>query len=251
MLIVGASGELGGALACHYAGLGASLTLWGRDAARLDRISRACTDAGARTTDTASVDLNDTRLMLDRATAADTATPFDLLVIASGRGDIRDAGARCENALTVAEMVQVNFAGPAALATALGERMAARGKGQIVLIGSAAAFHALPFATAYAGSKAGLARFAEGLRINLKRHGVSVTLVSPGFINTQAARNVPGPKPLALSAQRAAALIARATARGTSHVIMPWPFALLRVVDRMLPRPVRERLLQALAPEGR
>lgn len=250
VLIVGASGELGGALARHYARKGACLTLWGRDATRLDSISRTCTIDGAAQADIHIVDLMDTTATVAQGLAADAAMPLDLLVVASGRGDIRDAGELCEDPMTVAQMLQVNFTAPAALATALGARMASRGKGQIVLIGSAASFHALPFATAYAGSKAGLARFAQALRINLKRHGVRVTLVSPGFIDTKAARAVPGPKPMAISADRAATLIARAAALGKGHAILPWPFALLRLLDRILPRPLRDRVLQALTPEG-
>lgn len=153
----------------------------------------------------------------------------------------------------VARLGQVNFVAPAALASQLAGRMAARQRGGIVLIGSAAAFHALPFAAAYAGSKAGLARFASALAIAMRPHGVRVTLASPGFIDTAAARRVPGPKPMAMSADRAAARIARAATHGTAHAVMPWPFALLRLIDRALPAFLRNRLLLSLTPppEGR
>ena len=40
-----------------------------------------------------------------------------------------------------------------------------RGSGRIALVGTAAASHSLPFAAGYAGSKAGLARFADALRL--------------------------------------------------------------------------------------
>jgi len=198
-----------------------------------------------------SLDLTDTAAMLQALDSADAATPVDLAILVAGRGDIREVGALVENPQVVAAVTTVNFTAPATLATALAGRMAARGGGRIALVGSAAAFHALPFATAYAGSKAGLARFAEALRVAMKRHGVAVTLVSPGFIDTAAGRAVSGPKPMVLSAEHAAARIARAIARKTPHLVMPRPFAILRGFDRLLPRPLRDRLLLALAPPGR
>ncbi|MBB3859405.1 short-subunit dehydrogenase [Novosphingobium hassiacum] len=251
MLLTGASGELGGALALEFAREGAFLSLWGRDATRLSLIAAACSAAGATGTQVRSLDLADTDAAIAALVLDDGATPFDVAMFASGLGDIRAAGDLVESATQVARLGVVNFVSPAALATELAARMAARRHGHIVLIGSAAAFHALPFATAYAASKAGLARFAEALRINVAPHGVKVTLVSPGFIDTAAARQVPGPKPLAISADVAAARIVRAAARGKAHLVTPWPFALLRVVDRILPRPLRDRLLRALSPPGR
>ena len=55
------------------------------------------------------------------------------------------------------------------MAAAIAGRMAERkGGGRLVLISSAAAFHALPFAASYAGSKAGLSRFTDSLRIAMR-----------------------------------------------------------------------------------
>lgn len=250
VLVVGASGELGGALARHYARAGARLSLWGRDRGRLDAVAAACLELGASAVGTRSLDLTQVDAALDALSREDAEEPFALALFAAGCGDIRTAGALVEDAAQVARLGQVNFVAQAAMAARCAESMVARGRGVIVVIGSAAADHALPFAAAYAGSKAGLARFADALRINVRPHGVSVTLVSPGFIDTAAARRVPGPKPLILQPDRATALIARAAARGKAHLILPWPFGLLRTVSAILPRAVRDRLLRALTPPG-
>lgn len=250
VLITGASGELGGAVALTYARIGADLSLWGRDVARLERIAATCEAAGAARASIRSLDLTEIEAAVAAVAIEDDTAPFDIAVFASGLGDIRAEGAAVESAALVARLAMVNFVSPAALAAELAARMAARGSGSIVLIGSAAAFHALPFATAYAASKAGLARFADALRINVAPRGVNVTLVSPGFIDTAAARRVPGPKPMVMSPERAAERIVAAAARSKAHLIMPWPFALLRLIDRTLPRPLRDRLLRALTPPG-
>lgn len=251
VMIVGASGELGGAIARIYATSGAQLVLWGRDVTRLDRLSNQCIAAGAKTATTLSLDLMDMDLALACLARDDDAAPFDIVVFAAGLGDIRVKGECVENPTLVARLGIVNYVAPAAMAAAFGQRMADRKHGSIVLIGSAAAFHALPFACAYSSSKAGLTRFGEALRINLRPLGVSVTLVSPGFIDTAAARKIPGPKPLMLSPEKAAARIVKAAARGEPQVVMPSVFSWLRLFDRALPRPIRDRLLLALTPPGR
>ncbi|WP_242125483.1 SDR family NAD(P)-dependent oxidoreductase [Sphingobium sp. Sx8-8] len=249
ILIIGASGGLGTALARHYARPDIYLSLWGRDTERLSSLSRVCEAAGA-SVHFRSLDLSDLKGGVDAMLAEDERTPFDLAIFASGLGDVRATGAVVEDAALVARLGIVNFVAPASMAAALAGRMAARGKGRIVLIGSAAAFHALPFACAYSGTKAGLSHFAEALRIGMRQHGVGIVLVSPGFIDTQAARQAQGSRPLSMSPEVAAAKIARAAALGKAHVITPWPFSLLRWFDRLLPRPLRERLLLALAPPG-
>jgi short-subunit dehydrogenase len=247
--MTGASGGIGRALARHYARPGVHLALWGRDRVRLAAVAEACRAAGA-SADVRSLDITDLDAALAALAAEDEAGPIDLAMFASGVGDIRAPGDKVDDARLVARLAAVNFTAPATLAAALASRMAERGHGDIVLIGSAAAFHALPFAAAYSGTKAGLARFAEALRLGVRQHGVNVTLVSPGFVDTAAGREVPGPKPLMLTPDELAARIARAVARGRAHLVTPWPFVLLRLLDRVLPPWLRDRLLLALAPPG-
>ena len=139
-----------------------------------------------------------------------------------------------EPAEQVARLAVVNFAGPAALAAALATRMVARGRGRILLVGSAAAFHALPHAPTYAASKAGLARFADALRLAVAPHGVTITLVSPGFIDW-AGGGRPVPRALLLPLEEAARRILAAFDAGVGHAIIPRRFALLRLLDRALP----------------
>ena len=245
--MTGASGKLGGALASAYAQPGTRLSLWGRDDGRLAAIAQTCRDAGA-SVEIRSLDIEGVAAAVAAAIAEDLADPFDLALLVSGIGDTRAEGDRVEAAELVTRLGTVNFTAPAAIAAALAGRMAERGHGGLVFIGSAAAFHALPFAATYSGSKAGLARFADALRLSVRRYGVAVTLVSPGFIDTAAGHREASNRPLAMLPDAVAKRVVRAVARRQAHLILPWPFAMLRVFDRLLPACLRDRLLLALTP---
>jgi len=247
ILITGASGGLGAAIALHYAMPGHSLLLWGRDHARLESLARACRRKGAQTA-IRSLNFTDVDTAVAAMDAADDEGPITLALLVAGIGDIRSTGDTVETPDLVWRLGLVNFVAPCAMASALAKRMIERGSGNIVFIGSAAAFHALPFAASYAASKAGLARFANALRLNLAGHGIRVTLVSPGFIDTPAGARISGPRPLLMQPAYVAKRIARAVDRGQAHLILPWPFAWLRVLDRILPPALRDRLLISLTP---
>jgi short-subunit dehydrogenase len=247
ILITGASGALGGALAIRLAGPGTQLLLWGRAAARLEAVASQCRAAGAVVA-VEQVDQADPESARQAALAADERFgPIDDALLVAGQGDAVPASMIVEPAAQVARLVIVNFAAPAALAAALATRMATRGRGRILLVGSAAAFHALPHAASYAGSKAGLARFAEALRLAVAPLGVAVTLVSPGFIDW-ADGGRPVPRALLLPLDEAARRILAAFEAGVGHAIIPRRFALLRLLDRALPAVLREPLLRRLRP---
>lgn len=247
ILITGASGELGAAIARHYADPGTTLLLWGRDEAQLEAIAVACRANGANA-GWRSLDLVDAAAAVAALVEEDRAGPIDIVMLAAGLGDIMPRGESVEDPARIVRLGSVNFLAPCAMAAAIADRMMARGRGHIVLIGSAAAFHPLPFAAAYAASKAGLARFAEALRIGVAPYGVRILLASPGPIDTHAGRAVPAPAWMTMQSADVAARIARASAAGAAHLVLPWPFALLRVFDRLLPTRWRDRLLLSLRP---
>lgn len=247
IIITGASGGLGRALALYHAQAGAAFDLWGRSPARLKEVCEAVEARGAKAKRTCH-DLSDTAGAIEILIKQDRAASFDVAYLVAGIGDVRPEGAMVEPPELVLRAAQINFTAPAAMAAALAARMAERGHGRIVLIGSAAAHHSLPFAAAYSGSKAGLARFADGLRLAVKPHGVSVTLAAPGFIDTSAARAISSNRPFELTAAEAARRIADAAERKARHFVTPWPFVLFQTLDRLLPMALRDHILTRLKP---
>lgn len=242
ILITGASSGIGAALARAHARPGVLLLLWGRDDARLRAVADDCAGRGARCR-TEAFDLRDLDMLGARLAAADAETPLDIAIFNAGLGGTVPDGRHAEAPDRARATAEVNFVVPVVAASQAAEAMARRGAGQIVLVGSIAESFPLPMAPTYAGTKAGLALFAEALDIRMRRQGVAVTLVSPGFIDTPMSRGVTEPKPFLMTADAATAIIARKVAARARRVVVPWQFAVIRAATRLLPRAVLRLVL--------
>ncbi len=241
ILITGASGGLGAALARAHAAPDVTLLLWGRDNERLEETAAACTALGA-VCQVSAFDIRGAADQITRLAAADAARPIDLAIFNAGLGGMPDTALAepPQDALATAE---VNFVAPIVGANAIASAMAIRRKGRIVLVGSIAESFPLPQAPTYAATKAGLAMFAEALSIRMAKYGVGVTLVSPGFIDTAMSRRVPPPKPFLMTADDAARAIARGIAAGKRRIVVPWQFIVIRGMVRLLPAALLRAIL--------
>jgi short-subunit dehydrogenase len=242
ILLTGASGLLGQELAARLARPGMRLMLWGRDAGRLEELAASCRAAGAQA-EICALDVSDHEAVFAALETQDDADPFGLALLVAGLGDTLPPNAIVEPPEQVIRLVQTNFAAPAAMASLLAERMARRGGGRIALVGTAAASHSLPFAASYAGSKAGLARFADALRLAVRDRGVSITLISPGFFGVGGSAPA---RPGEIAAGVVAEQMMAAVIAGKPELVVPRRFLLLRWFDRLLPRTLRDRILLSL-----
>jgi short-subunit dehydrogenase len=242
ILITGASSGIGAALARAYARAGVTLLLWGRDEARLNETASQCRALGAAVT-TQIFDLRD---VAGFARLLDAAPPMDLAIFNAGLGGSAPADVFAETPEAAQALAEVNFTAPVVGANVIAGAMAARGAGHIVLVGSITESFPLPMAPTYSATKAGLKLFAEALGIRMARHGVKVSLVSPGFIDTPMSRKVIEPKPFLISADTAAAIIVRKLAAGARTIVVPWQFAVIRGFAGLLPRPLLRLILSRL-----
>ena len=243
-LITGASGNLGSEVARQLAQPGVRLSLWGRNESRLNSLAQSCIAAGA-VVDVCALDLTDTVAAVERLGTEDDAEPFGTVLLIAGQGDTLPDGRFAECAGQVIRVSLANFVAPAAMAAEIAERMALRGGGRIGLVGSAAAWHSLPFAASYAASKAGLARFADALRLGVRDRGVTVTLVAPGFFAPSDPLTA-APRLGEIPSSVVAARLIAAIDKGAPELVTPWPFVALRIFGTVLPRPLRDRLLLSL-----
>ncbi|HEX4035058.1 MAG TPA: SDR family NAD(P)-dependent oxidoreductase [Solirubrobacteraceae bacterium] len=171
VLLTGASGGVGQALARRLRAEGSQLVLTGRRREVLEALS---SELGARA------------IVADLAVREDVAR----LIAEAGEVDVLIANAALAGSGRLESLdvehieraVAVNLCAPAVLAHALAPAMAARGRGQIVFIGSLSGKAPSGGAAVYGATKAGLRALALALRMELAPAGVGVSLVSPGFI---------------------------------------------------------------------
>ena len=246
ILITGASSGLGAALAEAYAEPGATLILLGRNIKRLDETVATCRKRGA-VVEPIAFDIRNVDPLVSSIRNVDARLPLDLAILNAGLGGIADTERISELPERSHEMSLVNFVSPVVTATAIGELMGSRGHGRIVIVGSLAEAFPLPMAPTYSGTKAGLAMFAEALELRLMAHGVGVTLVSPGFIDTPMSRSVPPPKPFLMTATDAAALMRRKIDCGARRLVLPWQFALILGLTRWVPRALTRTVLRRMS----
>jgi short-subunit dehydrogenase len=171
VLLTGATGGLGQAIARALAARGAFLLLTGR---RPDVLEPLAAELRARTL------VCDLGAREDVARLAEEAADVDVLVAnaalpASGTID----------RLSVEEMdraLDVNLRAPMVLARLLSDRMVTRGSGHIVFVNSLSGLNGTPATSLYAATKFGLRGFAQGIREDLRPKGVGVSTVFPSFI---------------------------------------------------------------------
>ena len=171
VLLTGATGGLGQAMARALAARGARLVLTGR---RTDVLEPLAAETGGRTL---AVDLADREA--PARLAAECADADVLVANAALPGSGRlDAFSPEE----VDRVLDVNLRAPILLAQALVPGMVERGRGQLVFISSLSGKAANPSSSLYSATKFGMRGFALGLRADLHGRGVGVTTVFPGFI---------------------------------------------------------------------
>lgn len=172
VLVTGATGGIGRAIAQAFAARGAKLVLSGRRADVLDSLG---SELGARSI---VADL-DERADVERLIAE--AGEIDVLVANAalpGTGLLSDL-----SQAQIDEMLEVNLRAPIALARAFAPAMMARHRGHLVFISSLNGRVASPQSSIYSAAKFGLRGFALAIRQDLRAHGVGVSVVMPGFVS--------------------------------------------------------------------
>lgn len=225
ILITGATGAIGRALALEYAGPGRTLILLGRTQSALDELSAHCQALGCRVV-TLLLDLRDREALMEQLGELGTRETIDLAIINAGVNTNIGPDGSGEQWDKVQELLEVNVMASLATVQAILPAMRGRGRGQIALISSLAAYYGLPLTPSYSASKAALKAYGEALRGWLAPEGIRVNVVMPGYVESDMCTAMPGPKPFLWSAERAARVIRRGLAADRPRISFPFPLNL-------------------------
>jgi short-subunit dehydrogenase len=239
VVITGASSGIGKALALRYAPGGVTLGLLGRNKDRLGKVADECRGFGAEV-HTCSIDVRARSEMEQWLHEFDTTSPIDILIANAGVMAGRASTAEIEASDTSYALMETNVLGVLSAIQPILPRMMARGHGQIGIVSSLAAFIPLPDAPSYSASKSALLNYGLALRSALRRSGIGVSIICPGYVTTPMLAQESGPKPFAMPPERAAELIVQGLQRNRPIIAFPFWFSLVTRLGGLLP----EALLQ-------
>ena len=180
-LVTGAGRGIGRAIALALGRQGARVTAVARTASELDTLAREIEAAGGRAV-TLAADLRDPQTP-QRAVARAVEAHGGLQILVNNAG----VGLRAPVAETSDEdwdgILGTNLTAVFRLTRAALPHLA-RGGGQVFMISSLAGSNAIAGMAAYCASKAALDHFARCLMLEVRHHGIKVTTIAPGSVDT-------------------------------------------------------------------
>lgn len=238
VFITGASSGLGAALARRYAEQGATLGLVARRRELLEQLAASLPNAGRH-----HVYILD---VTDHAALAKAAADF---IAAAGGADVVIANAGisagtlteyAEDLAVFERILATNVTATVAtfapfIATMKQQAQAGNSECRLVGIASVAGIRGLPGAEAYSASKAAIISYCESLRLELKKSGIKVVTITPGYIDTPMTQVNTYRMPFLMQAQVFAEEAVAAVDAGVSYCVIPWQMGMVAKLLRLLP----------------
>ena len=184
-LITGATSGIGEATARRFGALGYRLILTGRRSHRLEAVKRAIETEHKTEILALSFDIRE-RAAVERAIASlpDTWKQIDILVnnagLAAGLEHIDEGDPDDWE-----RMIDTNVKGLLYITRQVAPLMIASGGGHIVNIGSIAGRQTYENGAVYCASKHAVNALSQGMRIDLLKHGIKVSQIRPGMVDTE------------------------------------------------------------------
>jgi short-subunit dehydrogenase len=227
ILITGGSSGIGAALATLFAAPGVRLILIGQNAERLKTIGDLCRNAGAQSSEHV-IDVTDQAGM---EKILNKSMPLDLVIANAGISGKEDSGFICNTR----KIFSVNVGGVLNTVLPALSLMRNNGGGQVAIISSVAGYRGLASAPAYSASKAAIKCWGEALRTRYAKDRIRISVVCPGFVESNMTAKNEFYMPWIMSSHRAARIIQRGLSANRRQITFPWQMRLLGAMMYYMP----------------
>ena len=184
--ITGASSGIGEELALQYSKRGNKLVLSARRENELERVKSLCSNPN----NVAIVPLDLTKFDEIPSKVIQAKKCFDKIDILINNGGVSQRSLIAETSFEVYQrLIEINYLGTLALTKALLPYFIERQKGHFVVVTSVMGKYGSPFRSGYCGAKHALHGFFDVLRMEHQKDNISVSLICPGFVQTQVTVN--------------------------------------------------------------
>jgi short-subunit dehydrogenase len=238
--LIGASTGIGAALAPDLVREGVILAISSRNEAELNNVADAAASFNIRPL-VKPLDVTDPEA-IKRVHAELTADWGRIDVLFYNAGSWLRAPVENFDPENAARQVEVNLIGMMRAVGAVLPDMVSMRDGRIVGMASVAGYRGYPRAAGYSSSKAGAIAFLQSIRLELKRYGVGVTTINPGFVKTRLTDRNHFAMPFMVSTEEASRAIVQGLKDDDTEIHFPkrlsWPLKLLTA----LPTPLYESL---------
>ena len=245
VFITGASSGLGAALAREYAAQGATLGLAARRGDKLRELVESL--PGAERHRIYSLDVND-HAALATAAADFIAAHNGIDIVIANAGISRGTLTEYTEDLPAFEQVfATNVTATVAtftpfIVTMQKQAQAGDAGCRLVGISSVAGVRGLPGAGAYSASKAAVRVYCESLRLEMKKSGIKVVTIAPGYIDTPMTQVNTYAMPFLMPPEKFAAQAVATIDAGASYRVIPWQMGLVGKLLKWLPNGLYDRL---------
>ncbi len=240
VLITGASSGIGQALALRYYQAGWRLALVARRTERMQAWAAENSLSAERYQIYGADVAQQAQIIAACEHCLQTQGLPDVVIANAGVSYGIDTAER-EDLDVLAQTYATNVIGMAATFHAFVRPMQARGSGTLVGIASVAGIRGLPGHGAYCASKAAVISYCETLRVELKRAGVRVVTICPGFVATPLTRENRYAMPFLMQPEAFAEQAFEVIGKGFSYRVIPWQMGWVAKLLRVLPNAVYDR----------
>ena len=249
-LLTGAAHGIGRATAIALVKHGMPVGLIDRDAQALAELVSELKSQSTTPIASAAVDVTDRENLIAAVNRLSTELgPVEVLVACAGVGSLTLIPQLDTSMLR--QTLDVNLVGVAHSIESVLPKMIERGNGHIVGIASMAGYRGFPWMISYSASKAALIAYLEAMRPGLRRRGVTVTTVCPGFVRTKMCTDVPYQRPVKMiEPEEAARHLVRAVERRPRNCVFPFSMRFGLALLKYMPDSFFDWMMRLAGPKA-